>query len=262
MDDNRRKFIKNLSAFSILGLGAGVISRTMFSKPGMADLSESGVMDPAIRWGMAVDLTKCDSDCNDCIQACHFGHNVPDIGNPKDEVKWLWKEEFSKSFPHKSQQFLTEKRKENPVLIFCNHCENPPCVRVCPTQATFKRDDGIVEMDYHRCIGCRFCMAGCPYGSRSFNWRDPRPFIKKLNPEYPTRERGVVEKCNFCSDQLAKGNRPYCEIACKSGALTFGNLNDPESVIRQLLKSKYSIQRKSDLGTKPSVFYIVEGDND
>ena len=141
--------------------------------------------------------------------------------------------------------------------MLCNHCDNPPCVRVCPTKATWKREDGIVMMDYHRCIGCRFCMAGCPYGSRSLNWRDPRPFIKKITKEFPTRERGVVEKCNFCSERLAKGLIPACVEACKEKVLVFGDLEDPNSEVRGLLKSHYTIRRKPQLGTRPQIYYIA-----
>ncbi|MEE4242288.1 MAG: 4Fe-4S dicluster domain-containing protein, partial [Desulfopila sp.] len=143
-------------------------------------------------------------------------------------------------------------------LVLCNHCDNPPCVRVCPTKATFKLPNGIVAMDYHRCIGCRFCMMGCPYGARSFNWFDPRDKIKAYNPDFATRTRGVVEKCNFCGERLALGQEPACVEALKeSGALVFGDLNDPHSEIRQLLDKEHTIQRKPTLGTQPSIFYIV-----
>jgi len=112
-------------------------------------------------------------------------------------------------------------------------------------------------MDMHRCIGCRYCIAACPYGSRSFNWRDPRPFIKNLNKEYPTRTRGVVEKCNFCAERLAKGLHPACVDACEEKALVFGDLEDPESEVRALLRENYAIRRKPALGTNPEVYYIV-----
>jgi molybdopterin-containing oxidoreductase family iron-sulfur binding subunit len=111
-------------------------------------------------------------------------------------------------------------------------------------------------MDYHRCIGCRFCMAGCPYGVRSFNWRDPRKFIKKINPDFPTRERGVVEKCNFCAERLAADKQPAC-VEASNGAMVFGNLNDPKSEVRRALAGNTTIQRKPELGTNPSLFYIV-----
>jgi len=142
--------------------------------------------------------------------------------------------------------------------VLCNHCENPPCVRACPTQATFKREDGIVMMDFHRCIGCRFCMAACPFGARSFNFRDPRPFIKpeEYVTEFPTRMKGVVEKCNFCNERLAVGLQPAC-VEASNGAIVFGDLNNPESEVRALLKENYTIRRKQELGTEPAVYYIV-----
>ena len=129
-------------------------------------------------------------------------------------------------------------------------------------------------MDFHRCIGCRFCMAACPYGSRSFNWRNPRVDAKtlvggaKITKTFPTRERGVVEKCNFCAERIAKGTSPkpghelerdqtpMCVLESR-GAIVFGNLNDPDSKVREVLKQNHTIQRKSESGTNPSVFYIV-----
>ncbi len=114
------------------------------------------------------------------------------------------------SSPVKITPYLGKSFRQLRLPVFCNHCENPPCVRVCPTKATFQRADGIVMMDYHRCIGCRLCMAACPYGARSMNYRDPRPFIAKINPDFPTRTKGVVEKCNFCEERLAKGMLPAC----------------------------------------------------
>ena len=139
----------------------------------------------------------------------------------------------------------------------CNHCDNPPCVKVCPVLATWKRDDGIVMMDMHRCIGCRYCIAACPYGSRSFNWKDPRPYIGTINKQYPTRARGVVEKCNFCTERLAKGLPPACVDACKNQALLFGNINDPHAEISSVLRKNFTIRRKTSLGTIPEIYYIV-----
>jgi molybdopterin-containing oxidoreductase family iron-sulfur binding subunit len=111
-------------------------------------------------------------------------------------------------------------------------------------------------MDFHRCIGCRFCMAACPFGARSFNYRDPRPFIAKVNKKFPTRMKGVVEKCNFCAERLAEGLIPAC-VEASNRALTFGDLYDPKSEVRELIRTNYTIRRKQSLGTEPSVYYIV-----
>jgi molybdopterin-containing oxidoreductase family iron-sulfur binding subunit len=130
-------------------------------------------------------------------------------------------------------------------------------VRVCPTKATFKRkSDGIVLMDFHRCIGCRFCMAACPFGARSFNFRDPQKFINPINKKFPRRMKGVVEKCNFCAERLAVGQLPAC-VEASEGKLAFGDLYDPESEVRELIRTHYTIRRKQTLGTEPSVYYIV-----
>jgi molybdopterin-containing oxidoreductase family iron-sulfur binding subunit len=209
---------------------------------------------------MIVDLKKCrgKKDCRVCIDACHKAHNVPEIGNSKDEVKWIWTDSFENVFPEQVHEFQADYVKSGPVLMMCNHCDAPPCVGVCPTRATWKREtDGLVMMDWHRCIGCRYCMAACPYGSRSFNWRDPRPFIREMTAGFPTRMRGVVEKCNFCEERLAKGELPACVLACPAGALTFGDMQDLKSPAGQILRANYTIRRRPGLGTGPQVYYIV-----
>jgi molybdopterin-containing oxidoreductase family iron-sulfur binding subunit len=203
---------------------------------------------------------KTRDDYKRVINACHSIHNVPDIGNPKQEVKWIWTDTYEHVFPGQADQYLMESIKHQPFMVLCNHCAKPPCVRVCPTKATFKRPDGIVMMDYHRCIGCRFCMAACPFGARSFNWFNPRDFIKKSNPAFPTRTKGVVEKCNFCAERLAVGLKPAC-VEASNGALTFGDLRNPASEVRKLLNSNYAIRRKPDLGTGPSIYYIIGGND-
>jgi [DsrC]-trisulfide reductase subunit O len=252
---DRRKFIK-LSGLTALGI-AGTGSVKSFASSGTSK-SDSGTTGK--RLAMVVDLKKCHEQegCEDCVHACNKIHNIPDFGNRKDEIKWIWKDSFHAAFHDTEHKFLDEKIKHGPALVLCNHCDNPPCVRVCPTQATWKRDqDGIVMMDWHRCIGCRYCVVACPYGSRSFNWRDPRPHIDDIDPDYPTRTRGVVEKCTFCEELLVKGEEPACVTACKYGALAFGDLEDPNSEIRELLSSRFSIRRKPGLGTEPEVYYLV-----
>jgi molybdopterin-containing oxidoreductase family iron-sulfur binding subunit len=208
---------------------------------------------------MVIDLKACKGGegCSKCSEACHLVHNVPKFEDPRRVVKWIWTEPFSHVFPDQHHRYFGEEMKKRPTMVLCNHCDNPPCVRVCPTKATFRRDDGIVMMDYHRCIGCRYCIAACPYGSRSFNWTDPRPNVEKIYPGFPTRTKGVVEKCNFCAERLVRGLRPACVDACPEKAMHFGDLNKENSEIREILKDRYTIRRKPELGTNPEIFYIV-----
>jgi len=208
---------------------------------------------------MVVDPRKClrHEGCTDCIDACHNAHHVPYMPSPKHEVKWIWKEGFQHVFSDQEVEYTDEALTTRPVLVFCNHCENPPCVRDCPTQATWKREDGIVMMDWHRCIGCRYCVAACPYGSRSFNWEDPRRYLKEEDPSFPTRTKGVVEKCTFCEERLDEGRSPACVEACAEKALVFGDLHDPSSEVRALLRSRFALRRRPSLGTRPAVFYQV-----
>ncbi len=228
----------------------------------------------AKKWGMLIDLREFDKDpslLDKAVHACNNIHNIPDVGNPKHEIKWIWKENFHHAFVEQENELLPDNIYNKQVLLLCNHCTNPPCVSVCPTQATFKRkEDGIVMMDWHRCIGCRYCMAACPYGSRSFNFEDPRKYLPQedINLEFPTRTKGVVEKCTFCEELLARqevlGQKPMpaCVKAMvdnMSNAMVFGDLNDENSEIRQILRSTFSIRRKPELGTQPEVYYIVGG---
>lgn len=270
MGIDRRDFIKLAGLSTLLGLGGK--SAFELLRPGQVEAAMEG--EPAAlkaqRWSMVVDMRKLDEQtAQKCVQACNRTHNIPDFTHPVDpkvkidpadkirwEIKWIWTDPYHNAFPGEEMPHMDEKVEHMQFLLLCNHCDNPPCVRVCPTKATFRRDDGIVMMDMHRCIGCRFCMAGCPFGARSFNWRDPRPFLKEENPDYPTREIGVVEKCTFCSERLAKGLMPACVVAAQ-GALAFGDLNDPKSKVRELLRENFTIRRKPFLGTNPQVYYIV-----
>jgi molybdopterin-containing oxidoreductase family iron-sulfur binding subunit len=185
---------------------------------------------------------------------------VPKFDVKNWEIKWIWSSHYEHVFSGTtSTRFISDEVAHRPFLVLCNHCENPPCVRACPTKATFKRpQDGVVMMDFHRCIGCRFCMAACPFGARSFNYRDPRAVLqdKDINRLFPTRMKGVVEKCNFCNERLAEGKLPAC-VEASAGKLKFGDLFDEKSEVRQLIKTNYTIRRKVNLGTEPAVYYIV-----
>lgn len=272
MSMDRRKFLKIAGISSVLGLGATVASAThnIWVKglgPEQVDKNKEALL--AKRWAMVVDMSKfkTDEDFKKVIDACHLTHNVPDFRNAdgtvnkKDEIKWIWTAPYERAFPGQENKYMSEHLKDMPFLVACNHCDNPPCVRVCPTQATFKLPNGITMQDEHRCIGCRFCMAACPYGARSFNWRNPRPAIKPEteNKQYPTRSIGVVEKCTFCTERLAVGKPPACVEAAPKGGLLFGDLEDLNSEVRKIVTNQYTIRRKSDLGTGPGIYYIVGG---
>lgn len=261
MEESRRSFLK-IGGISVLGLSALPVLQAVAQNDGPKFKPDPHALQ-AQQWGMVVDMKKCWEEqekrqCADCIAACHKVHNVPDIPDRKREIKWIWTDKYEHVFPEQANEYAPERIRESRFLLLCNHCSNPPCVRVCPTQATFKREqDGVVMMDFHRCIGCRYCMAGCPFGARSFNWGDPRPYLTEQNMEFPTRTKGVVEKCNFCAERLAVGKIPACVEACKAKALVFGDVEDPESEIRKILDTHYTIRRKVNLGTRPNIYYIV-----
>lgn len=260
MKKSRREFMK------IAGISAAALAGA-FTAPGAASAAvleeeRDNYSEPtkglqAKRWGMAIftDRFKSHADFQKVIDACHKQHNVPNIPD-KQNVKWIWSANYHETFTEGVNAYNAKAQEERDYLLLCNHCENPACVRVCPTGATFKRKDGIVVMDYHRCIGCRFCMAGCPYGARSFNFKNPRPYLEEVNPKFPTRMRGVVEKCTFCASRLAEGLLPYC-VEASNGAIVFGDLTNPRSDVSKALKENYSVVRKPSLGTGPSVYYII-----
>ncbi len=263
MSEDRRRFLKTAGCVG-LGLGCGfpllgALRRFLQEDEAHAPSSSS-------QWGLVIDIRKCMSEDvrRACAEACHREHNVPEIPDPQEEVKWIWSESYENAFPDQAHQRTADSLKGKPVLVLCNHCTRPPCVRVCPTQATWKREtDGIVMMDMHRCIGCRYCIAACPYGARSFNWRDPRPPLAgRIRPEFPTRTIGVVEKCNFCAERLRDGREPACVAAAREasggdGALVFGDLSDPNSDVSRLLRQENTMCRRVSLGTGPNVFYVV-----
>lgn len=204
------------------------------------------------KWGLVIDLNKCTEGCRECVDACKAENNVPTFDDPKIDINWIRTVTLNQKFPN------AEKRL---VPMLCNHCENPPCVQVCPVKASFIRKDGIVLVDMHRCIGCRYCMIACPYRARSFNFKNPEEGLKnrKRNPDVPLRKEGVVETCTFCVHRIDRGIEPACVEACNKlhkDAMTFGNLNDPNSKVSKLVATSKVHQIRADLGTKPKVYYI------
>lgn len=258
---DRRQFLKIMGISTVFGMGMAS-TNTFIEKLEASGFDKTPGRLAAKRWGMYIDMDKIhEADIPRIVSACHRAHNVPTIANPKHEVKWIWAEEFKHAFPEQEGEYLSEKYEHQEVLVLCNHCEKPACTRVCPTKATYKRkEDGLVLMDYHRCIGCRFCMAACPYGARSFNYTDPRAALKEkdINPKFPTRMIGVVEKCTFCSERLDKGLKPAC-VEASNGGMVFGDLNDPNSELRKLLKEQFTMRRKPELGTNPGLYYKIGG---
>jgi Fe-S-cluster-containing dehydrogenase component len=261
---------RDLLAGTGAALGAAIVAGTAGRKA-LGAAPGKGVA----RWGIAVDLTRCASrdGCRRCIDACHAVHRVPTVADPRHEVKWVWTEPFARVFPEQIHSYEPEAWAQSPVLVLCNHCKNAPCTTVCPTGATWRRSDGAVAMDEHRCIGCRYCMAACPYGSRSFNWENPRGDAGSAcdgSPEwvrtacaqskYPARAAGVVEKCNLCTERIDAGQVPLCVETCRNAgiaALTCGDLEDAGSPLRQLLATRQVLRRRPSLGTEPRIFYLV-----
>ena len=252
MKINRRNFLI-IGGVGVLGMGLYRPRRVWAEKcrpPGK----------PAAKWALAVDLKKCwagqQAGCRDCIDACNQAHNIPQIKDAKEEIKWIWLAPFRKVLPDQDHEFLPENIKENSVVTLCNHCENRPVSGCVPPRPLFKirRNSGYGLPPLYR---CRYCMAACPYGARSFNFRDPRPFIPQPEMTYPTREKGVVEKCNFCTERLEDGLLPICVEVCSYGALIFGDLSDSQSELRKILRERYSLQRKPQLGTEPKVYYLI-----
>lgn len=258
MNNSRRSFLK-VAGLSVFALSSGVagLANAAQVAPGRYERGANALH--AKRWAMVIDTRafKSAEEYKPIIEACHSFHNVPKIPG-KQEVKWMWLDNYDHAFPDDLSEHQKPSLLQAQFPLLCNHCTNPPCVRVCPTQATYKMEDGIVAMDYHRCIGCRFCMAGCPYGARSFNFVDPRKHLSDPapNPAFPTRMIGVVEKCTFCAERLAVGKMPAC-VEASGGRILFGDLDDPSSSVRKALADNFSIRRKPNLGTQPGVYYLI-----
>ncbi len=198
---------------------------------------------PKVRWGLLIDTTKCDSGCTDCVSACNTENGLSG-GTRATDSQWIRKVE------------LTERAsgRVSSLPVMCQHCAEPPCVDVCPTGASFKRADGIVLVDRHICIGCRYCVMACPYQARSFV-HEP---LADQKPDIP-RGKGTVEACTLCVHRLDKGNKTTaCADACSQaghGAIVFGDLNDPASEIAQRVREIQSTQLRADLKLDPGVRY-------
>lgn len=201
---------------------------------------------------IGIDLHRC-IGCNTCALACKMQNNVPD-GMLWNRVLTEGCDRFDSAegvYPHLTRTYLP---------LACQHCENPACERVCPTGATYKDDKGRVEIDYDKCIGCRMCVAACPYtGVRSFNWEEPAYYADFAlgDADAAKHEKHTVEKCIFCTQRVARGEQPACVADCIGRARHFGDLDDPNSEVSRLLASREYTQLHTEFGTKPSVYYLV-----
>lgn len=200
--------------------------------------AEEGVSSK-VRWGMLINTENCAEGCTDCITACNKENGLSGGLAPTDS-QWIRKIEI--------QDVSAGRSFALPMM--CQHCEEPPCVDVCPTGASFKRADGLVLVDKHLCIGCRYCMMACPYKARSFV-HEP---LHDQNPDVP-RGRGTVESCTMCVQRIDKGQQPACAEACPNKSILFGNLNDPTSEIANKIRTVASTQVRADLELNPGIRY-------
>jgi Fe-S-cluster-containing dehydrogenase component len=227
------------------------------------------------RWGMVIDLDRC-TGCEACVIACHAENNVPTVGEENvgrgHWMHWIVIERYWEGeYPNVKARFM-------PLL--CQQCTEAPCEPVCPVFATYHSPEGLNAQIYNRCIGTRFCGNACPYKVRTFNWLTPdfpEPLTEQLNPDVTVRSRGIMEKCTFCVQRIRKGEmdaerqgravadgeiQPACVQTCPTSALVFGDLNDPDSRVSQLARSRRSFRLLGELGTDPAVIYLKGGEAD
>ncbi|OIP32648.1 MAG: 4Fe-4S ferredoxin [Deltaproteobacteria bacterium CG2_30_66_27] len=218
-----------------------------------------------VLFGYALDLSRC-VGCRRCVYGC-----VTENNQSRDpQIHWIkvlrLEKERGVDLEHSEQYYNPETVPQEGYFympVQCQQCENPPCTKVCPVQATWKENDGIVVVDYNWCIGCRYCMAACPYGARHFNWKKPGLPAGDMNPDTHylgnrPRPVGVVEKCIFCMQRTRErdGKYPACVEVCPVGARKFGNLLDPSSEIRNVIENKRVFILKEDLNTQPKFYYF------
>ncbi|MCY1721001.1 4Fe-4S dicluster domain-containing protein [Prolixibacteraceae bacterium Z1-6] len=225
-------------------------------------VSAQAAMDQ-VEFAYALDLSRC-VGCRKCVYACVGENNQ----SRSPQIHWIQVLQMEKEkgidFAHSDVHYNPEKVPEKGhfyLPVACQQCQNPQCTTVCPVKATWQEPDGIVVVDYNWCIGCRYCMAACPYGARHFNWGEPEIPAEELNTDMHylgnrPRMKGVVEKCTFCIQRVRKGKYPSCVEVCPVGARKFGNLLDPESEIRYILENKRVLVLKEELNTQPRFYYF------
>ena len=246
----RAETIARLERLATLKRGADVTIQSTGAQPG-------------VMFGYAFNISKCQGFRN-CVEACINENNL-DRRAATQYIRIFEMEDGVIDLDHADATFQHEVPAEGHFYLGtqCFQCADPPCVKVCPVGATWQEPDGITVVDYDWCIGCRYCMAACPYWARRFNWSAPEVPVAELNPNQHylgNRERkvGVVEKCTFCIHRVRQGRLPACAEACPTGARVFGNLLDPSSEIRWVLANKRVFRLKEDLKTEPRFWYFTD----
>lgn len=274
--EERRTFLKGVLASAAIGVGLLIIPKRSEAAPAEKPLPELPDGDSPLlrmqrelqralkkpieqrRWVMAIDLRKC-IGCSACTVACIAENHLP----PGVVYRPVLEEEIGE-YPHVTRRFTPRP---------CMQCDNPPCVPVCPVKATYKRPDGIVEINYEQCIGCRYCITACPYSARTFdfgeNYSDGtperQPYETSPAPEYGknwgrkngSSPVGNVRKCQFCLHRLNAGMLPACVTTCLGVATYFGDANDHESLVAELIAKPNVLRLKEEMGTNPKVYYLL-----
>jgi molybdopterin-containing oxidoreductase family iron-sulfur binding subunit len=248
-DQDRRAFIgKAAGAVAAATLAPGVFLHGVAG----AEYRQEPVTDK-VRWGMLVDSNKCADGCTACVDACNHENGLDLLQKPEGLSDDMWDQQIPKWIRKVTVKDKLSGRESN-LPMLCQHCENPPRADVCPTGASFRRADGIVMVDRHICIGCRYCMMACPYKARSFIHE-----VVEHKPTIAPRGKGCVESCTFCVHRLDRGETTTaCQDACSEAghkAIVFGDLNDPSSEVSQALKQYPSRQIRADLKLNTGVRY-------